>query len=338
MLERDIFFLLDKTTDTMFPDLTEDSMKESKNINEIRKENVIYHLKDNEWLVNYLSSLSPNYSKTAIENYVLKSKNFKTALNKFEQKYNMYRLDCIVKKMFPDISFEALFEKRDRNELNDQNIILNLENKAWLTKYFQTKFPNISKEKIEKYICTSSGFYRIIHDYQMSIARWLINYINVNSKGFLRMEDKLCFSIVETDYAFRKSLSDSLEYLGFSYDRKEEAIETFSKNWRRPRMSATFYNAFVGNMALVARETYKNYSLNFRDDWIKLKEYDYYQKHKDSVYKYSEPTPAMLMDKEEAEELKKTLIELSEKRHDELKFSKENMTNAQAAMKILKRI
>ena len=338
MLERDIFFLLDKTVETMFPELTEDFMKETKNINEIRKENVIYHLKDNEWLVNYLSSLSPNYSKTAIENYILKSKNFKNALNTFEQKYSMYRLDQIIKKMLPEITFDLLFKKRKRQDLTKENIVLNLENKEWLINYYHSIFSNITRDKIEQYLNTSSGFNKIIHDYQMSIARWIINYMNVNAKGFLVTENHLHFTVIESDYAFRRSLSDSLKYIGFSYDRREEAIETFSKFWRSPRMRAFFYHAYAGNIALVARETYKKHDLDFRDKWLRLKEYDYYQKHKESVDKYSEPTPAMLMDKKEAEELKNLIIELSEARHAEMEYFKENMTTEEAALKVLKRI
>lgn len=172
----------------------------------------------------------------------------------------------------------------------------------------------------------------------MNIARWLINYSNVYAKGFMKIDNRLKLSIVETDYAFRKSLSDSFKYLGFSYDRSEEAIESLSKYWRSPRMRAFFYSAYAGNMVLVARETYKKHDLNFRDNWLRLKEYDYYQKHKDSVDKYSEQTPAMLMDKEEAEELKNMIIELSEDRQAEMEFSKENMTNAEAAMRVKKNI
>ena len=338
MLERDIFFLLDKTTENMFPELTDDIMSNTKNINELKKENVIYHLKDNEWMINYMASLSPSFSKNAIQNYMVQSKTYKDALLAFEQKYSMYRLDRIIKKMLPEISFELLFEPRDRKEPINKNVVLNLENKEWFVNYLSSIFTNISKDKIEHYINTSTGFEKMIHDYQMEIARWVINYSNVYAKGFLKIDNRLKMSVVETDYAFRKSLSDSFKYLGFSYDRREEAIESLSKYWRSPRMRAFFYSAYAGDIALVARETYKKHDLNFRDNWLRLKEYDYYQKHKESVDKYSEPTPAMLMDKEEAEELKNMIIELSEERHREMEYAKDNMTLDEAVMKVLKSI
>ena len=147
MLERDIFFLLDKTTENMFPELNDDILSNTININEIKKENVIYHLKDNEWMINYMASLSPSFSKNAIQNYMSQSKLYKATLFNFEQKYSMFRLDRIIEKMLPEISFELLFKPRNRTELTNNNIVLTLENKEWLINYLGSIFFNYLKRK-----------------------------------------------------------------------------------------------------------------------------------------------------------------------------------------------
>ena len=249
-----------------------------------------------------------------------------------------YLLDTTISKLFPEITKKLLFSKDDRNALKKENVVFHLEDKNWLIQYISLNFQSISKGAIKKYVYESVFLENSIHEYQLQVARFIINDLNVTSKGYLKIDNDLILENVETDYALRKSLSDTFNYLGFSYERSEEAIEVYAQNWRSPRMRLLFYNAYAGNAVLVARETYTPFDLYFRDNWLKLKEYDYYKKHKNSVDKYGEATSSMLMSDEEAEEMKSKIIEMSEKRYAEMEFYKENMTLKSSSLKVLKKI
>ena len=250
-----------------------------------------------------------------------------------------FLLDKSLDDIFPEITKKLLFDTIDHDELIRENIVFNLENNEWLVNYLSSQSPSISKSAIKKYVEESINFNNKIHEYQLKIAKFIINDYNVWSKGFLNIDGKLEYLTIESDYAFRKSLSDTFKYLGFSYDRSEEAIETFSKNWRFPRMKLQFYNGFTGDVVLVARETYSSHDPEFMENWLKIKEYDYYKKHKDSVDKYGSATPSMLMSDEEAMNLKNKLVILSDERKKDMESAKEHMTNEEKAlMKILKRI
>ena len=250
-----------------------------------------------------------------------------------------FLLDKSLDDIFPEITKSLLFNTIDHDELTRDNIVFNLENNEWLVNYLSSQSPSISKSAIKKYVEESINFNNKIHEFQLKIARFIINDYNVWSKGLLNIDGKLEYLTIESDYAFRKSLSDTFKYLGFSYDRSEEAIETFSKNWRLPRMKLQFYNGFAGDAVLVARETYSFHDPEFMENWLKVKEYDYYKKHKDSVDKYGSATPSMLMSDEEAMNLKNQLVILSDKRKKEMELAKENMTNEEKAlMKVLKKI
>lgn len=250
-----------------------------------------------------------------------------------------YLLDNTISEFFPEINKNLLFENRDTFELTKENVVYNLENIDWIINYISLNFSSISKSAIKRYVNESNVLKKSIHEYQLKVARFIINDYNVWSKGYIKIDNRLVYTYIESDYAFRKSISDTLEHLNFSYEIREEAIETFSKNWRYSRMKLQFYNGFAGNITLIARESYTKYDDDFMEKWLKVKEYDYYQKYKDSVDKYGEITPAMLMNNEEAETLKKELIDLSAKRKKEMEFSKENMTNEKKLlMKVLNKI
>lgn len=62
-------------------------------------------------------------------------------------------------------------------------------------------------------------------------------------------------------------------------------------------------------------------SKEHKDKWLKLRRYEYYQRHKNSVDLYGSVEPDMLMNDEEVEELKKYLIE----KHKELKGSSKTL-------------
>lgn len=60
----------------------------------------------------------------------------------------------------------------------------------------------------------------------------------------------------------------------------------------------------------------------FKKQWLKYREYQYYQEHKLSVDQYSIPTPNMLISLDEAKELKSYLQQKELERHQEIEEHK----------------
>ena len=114
------------------------------------------------------------------------------------------------------------------------------------------------------------------------------------------------------DKGFRKGIVDTLLAIGMNKEAVEEGIEKNANKWREKCMRIAYRNLYS-----VSPFTFHGNNLSDKEHyekWLKLRLYEYYIEHKDSVDKYSEVLPEMKMTELEVIELKKWLQVAHEKR------------------------
>ena len=121
----------------------------------------------------------------------------------------------------------------------------------------------------------------------------------------------------KSDLAFRKGIVDTLLAIGINIDAIEEGIEKNANKWRENYMKVAFYNLYsISHFSLYGsdKKLLEGPSQEHYEKWLKLRLYEYYIEHKDSVDKYGEVLPEMKMTELEVNELKKWLEVAHEKR------------------------
>ncbi|MBQ3494365.1 MAG: hypothetical protein IJA69_03020, partial [Clostridia bacterium] len=178
-------------------------------------------------------------------------------------------------------------------------------------------------KNIKKYVETSKNFEQARHNYELEIVEWLILYMLNGGEGWLIPDgyDEL-FLLVDpnVDILFRAGIVKTLLAIGMDEEVVEEGIEKNAKLWRKQYMLKAFahkYEPFLyGNGQIEPADQ------NHKQNWLKLREYEYYYSHKESVDSYGELTEAMKMSKEQMLELIQTLSEQNTKRDTYVKVWK----------------
>ena len=101
-----------------------------------------------------------------------------------------------------------------------------------------------------------------------------------------------------------------------------------------------FLNIGLGNFLekkehqKVERKTLEPADQEFKEKWLQMRKYEYYQRHKDSVDKYGVVEPDMILSENEVEELREYL----QKKHTERKTQIEQYEQERNANKSQQRI
>ncbi len=115
------------------------------------------------------------------------------------------------------------------------------------------------------------------------------------------------------DLGVRKGVVDTLLKIGMNKDVIEEGLEKYANLWREHFMVSAFrneYELFLSKFQVEPAEE------EHRVKWLKMRKYEYYQRHKKSVDLYGVVEPDMLMTKEEVLELKKYLDQKHQERNN----------------------
>lgn len=157
----------------------------------------------------------------------------------------------------------------------------------------------------------------------------------------------MCFISPICDLCFRKGIVDTLFKIGLDIETIEEGIEKNSSMWRDYFMERAFCIEFeplfyeLHGCDLNMEKSLKNIkqleSIDYKhkENWMKIRKYEYYQNHKNSVDKYGIVEPEMMISSKEAIELKVYLNNKSiERKHLIEEYKKELYKSKQ---KILKR-
>lgn len=218
------------------------------------------------------------------------------------------------------------YEKSDF--VSKENLPCHLRDNNWLARLILKEYNlyYLGKDTILDYIINSSNFNKLRNEYEQKIVSWQIEWM-YNGRGNWVVDEKSEgeFYLFNTkcDYIFRKGIVNTLLAIGINIDAIEEGIEKNACKWRENLMRRAFYNLYsVSKFTPAAME--EEPSQEHLKKWMKLRLYEYYIEHKDSVDKYGEILPEMQMTELELEELKKWLEEAHEKRTKQISEYKNN--------------
>ena len=233
-------------------------------------------------------------------------------------------LDKTLKNFFPKDGHwhSNCFNKS--NFVAEENLLCHLRNDKWLADLILKKYNlyYLGKSTIIEYIINSNNFNKLRHEYEQKIVSWQIDWMCNGGDNWIIDEklggDLYLFS-TKCDYAFRKGVVDTLLAIGMNINAIEEGIEKNANKWRENHMTIAFRNLYCvspysllpsGNEEKLLEEP----SQEHYEKWLKLRLYEYYIEHKDSVDKYGKVLPEMKMTEAEVIELKKWLEVAHEKR------------------------
>lgn len=233
-------------------------------------------------------------------------------------------LDKTLKNFFPKDGhwYSNCFNKS--NFVAEENLPCHLRNDKWLADLILKKYNlyYLGKGTIIEYIINSNNFDKLRHEYEQKIVSWQIDWMCNGGDNWIIDEklggDLYLFS-TKCDYAFRKGVVDTLLAIGMNINAIEEGIEKNANKWRENHMTIAFRNLYCvspysllpsGNEEKLLEEP----SQEHYEKWLKLRLYEYYIEHKDSVDKYGKVLPEMKMTEAEVIELKKWLEVAHEKR------------------------
>lgn len=225
-----------------------------------------------------------------------------------------------IETLFPTSGYWSTSCYQRPTKLVKQNLPCHLRDNEWLSEYMEyqlyEKGINISPITIKSVMDKSERFNELRHNYEQEIVRWQINWMKDGGGHWLMPEgyDEISLLIsTSVDKMFRKGVEKTLSAIGLAKDAIEEGIEKNAEIWRDKFMNLSFDHAFEPvfyDKPAPAKATDKH-----RENWLKLRKYEYYKDHKDSVDKYGEVTPEMKLEEPEAEILKATVLKQNAERY-----------------------
>lgn len=203
-------------------------------------------------------------------------------------------LDTATMKFFPKTGewYGTCFSRP--TELHMDNLPCHLRDELWLAQMFryEQKIYNVNFEQILDYVKTSNFFKKQREQYEKRIVKWQIKWMINGGEGwivdsmyggdFSSMEDKC-----ETQ--FRKGVITTLCAIGLNRKIIEISLEEYSDLWLNKMINTSFDNTYEYTHTFpVIKDNSVNLNSNqmqkseivFRNAWIKLRRYDYYQEHK----------------------------------------------------------
>lgn len=103
------------------------------------------------------------------------------------------------------------------------------------------------------------------------------------------------------DINFRKKVKNNLLEKGLNETAIEMGLESTFTLWGKTVIERAFNNLAYPNFDTIE---YPKYNEDFKENWIKLRLYEYYKRNKKSVDKYGELLPEMNLNKKEVKQLR----------------------------------
>lgn len=192
----------------------------------------------------------------------------------------------------------------------------NLRNNKLLAKMILRKAhlaPEYYKKVLE-FINSSDLFKQKVHEYELTIVKWQIDFIKNGGENWIideKLGGDLCMWLPYCDIAFRKGVVDTLVAMGLNKEAIEEGLEKNADMWRDFYIAKAFRNKYepiISNyLGPKDFEPLPDADLEHKQAWIKMRKYEYYCDHKKSVDLYGIVEPDMLLTQEELIKLKSYL-------------------------------
>ena len=205
----------------------------------------------------------------------------------------------------------------------------------WLETYVGIKLPNIRPDVISLYVRCSPKFDAVRSRYEQDLVTCYINeYKDYKNDDFHeKAEDKyLLRNSINYDKIFRNKVKETITELGVSECNVEFALEKSAALWRPEAMKVAFLNRYPQCGMSDYVRCGKRFNRGSEDDrqisyynerawqllplgkltdsqkalynqWIALREYEYYQEHKKTINQLGLATPNMQISKNDALEL-----------------------------------
>lgn len=214
-------------------------------------------------------------------------------------------------------------------EIEKDNLPCHLREHDWMSKLLHQNLLEkkiyISASKIKAFMDASETFAKLRHNYELEIVRWQINFIKNNGENWVipkGYDDASFLYVTDAEEFFRGGVVETLRAIGMDKEVIEEGLEKYADLWREGYINLSFINAFEPSNFL--RDPIKPADENHKENWLRLRRYEYYTDHKDSVDKYGEVTPDMQLHGEQLSQLKKTVAKQNAAREKEIKIWEEN--------------
>lgn len=203
---------------------------------------------------------------------------------------------------------------RKSKEIGHANLPCHLRDNSWLSKLFHQdlakKGINIPTYAIKRFMDTSPLFETLRHNYELEIVKWQIDYMRHGGDGWLMPAGFDEFSLLfsnQVDVMFRGGVVKTLSAIGMNREVIEEGIELNADLWRDRYMNLSFSHEFEPVVFL--KGSPEKASEEFRQNWLTLRNYNYYNNHKRVVDLYGTKANGMDMSEEEAKQLQ-ALVEM----------------------------
>lgn len=216
-----------------------------------------------------------------------------------------------IKEFFPKTGIWYSYCFRRPNDIAYGYLPCHLRDNLWMCKLLHKDLNKkglyIPQQTIKSFMDTSENFAELRHNYELEIVKWQINWIMGGGENWLMPSGYDEFSLMhspDVDKMVRGGVVKTLRAIGMDREVIEEGLEK-NPGWRSICISKGFSNEFEP-IKFSARSAGPADD-SHRKNWIAVKEYLYYQEHKNSVDKYGKPTQSMQMTQEEYVKLSKVL-------------------------------
>lgn len=238
---------------------------------------------------------------------------------------NLNDLDEATVKFFPKSGEWSGFCFQQDSTVEKINLPCHLHDSNWLAECLELDQDMIHENHrdILDYVKTSEFFNEKRKEYEMKIVKWQIELIlsgGTRIAPYASYEGAASLEGPMGDVVFRKSIVETLAAIGMDHEVIEEGIEIYADLWREVVMENAFYSQYSFLSYLSGQEEKIG---PYCDDahlqaWLRLRRYDYYQEHKESVDRYGCVLPDMQLSDEEAQGLREYVTLLNQKRIAEL--------------------
>ena len=200
-------------------------------------------------------------------------------------------------------SMEMIFERNKIsyvNNIHKSNIICHLRDEEFITKVLLRLNRNIPYSKIYDFVKNDKNFHILRDNYEQYVIKNYILYF----KKFIWEEE---YETLHLEEIFRQAVINNLTSIGINRISVEKCLENNIDLWFNDCVLKSFNEQFH-------YEEENETSYYHRMYYVKMKKYDYYQKHSYIINLYGTITPEMLMTDEEVIKLQHKLLEMNEKK------------------------
>lgn len=249
-----------------------------------------------------------------------------------EKNKRFINFDSILKKatadFFPKTGVWYIHCFTKTEELDMLNLPCHLRDDNWLAQLLkqEKKLYLISYKKILNFVKTSPYFEEKRHQYEQTIVKWQIQWIMEQRESWIcgeKYNGFLTYYSPLVDLLVRNCVVYTLLKIGINKEAIEEGLEKNANLWREQCLRMAFKNEYDSFYSDEKTNSDKNKIDNLQPpdpnhmaNWIKMRKYEYYHQHKESVDKYGVVEPEMLMSQEEVSILKLYLDEKNAERKE----------------------